>query len=281
MVTIWRTAILLLLMVALGSPAYAELEKTIFKSEALPAAPLSIAQSVSDGRLFVLLEGGQVLIFSANGERLEQLNVDADATSLEVTPDGQRLYIGKAKSKELQLVDLDFIYQLPVNNSPIRGPANAPVTITLFSDFQCPYCARLEPTMKKVLETYPKQVRLVFKQFPLSSHKFAKPAAMASLAARNQGKFWPLHDKLIANYDQLSVERIRVLAESVGLDMKQFDKDLANPATEQEIAADYQLGLQSGVRGTPAVYINGKQLRDRSFEGFQNAIKAALDKTGK
>ncbi len=281
MSTIWRMAILLFALGVVGNQAFAQLEQTQAKREILQKAPLDIAQSVSDGRLFVLLEGGEVLIFSPEGERQDQLTVDADVTSLEVTPDGQRLYLGKSKSKELLLVDLDFIYQLPVNNSAVKGPAEAPVTITLFSDFQCPYCARLVPTMEKVLETYPKKVRLVFKQFPLSMHKFAQPAAIATIAARNQGKFWPLHDKLFANYDQLSDDRIRELAKSVGLDMARYDKDIANPAVQQEIAEDMQLGLKSGVRGTPAVYINGKPLRDRSFEGFKQEIEASLSKASK
>jgi protein-disulfide isomerase len=273
--------ILLLALGAMGSPAFAELEQTQVKSEVLRKPPLDIAQSVSDGRLFVLLEGGEVLIFSAEGERQDQLQVDADVTSLEVTPDGQRLYLGKSKSRELLLVDLDFIYDLPVGNSAVKGPVEAPVTIILFSDFQCPYCARLVPTLEKVLEAYPKKVRLVFKQFPLNMHKFAQPAAMATIAARNQGKFWPLHDKLFANYDKLSEDRIRELAESVGLDMARYDKDIANPSVQQEIADDMQLGLKSGVRGTPAAYINGKPLRDRSFEGFKQEIEASLKKARK
>jgi protein-disulfide isomerase len=268
-------------LVVTVSPAFAELEKTLVKSDVLNKAPLGIAQSVSDGRLFVLLEGGEVRIFSADGEQQEQFTVDADVTSLEVSPDGQRLYLGKSKSKELQLVDLAYVQQLPVNNSAVKGAVNAPVTITIFSDFQCPYCARLLPTLEKVLETYPQQVRLVFKQFPLSMHKFAQPAAIATIAARNQGKFWPLHDQLFANFDGLSDAKIRELAKGVGLDMARYDKDVANPAVQQEIAADIQLGLQSGVRGTPAVFINGKALRDRSFDGFKQGIEAGLKKATK
>ncbi len=276
-----RIVTLLLGLIVTASPVYAELQKNLVKSELLNKAPLAIAQSVSDGRLFVLLEGGEVLIYSANGEPQEQFTVDADVTTLEVSPDGQRLYLGKAKSRELQLVDLAYVQQLPVNNSAVRGAANAPVTITIFSDFQCPYCARLVPTLEKVLESYPKQVRLVFKQFPLSMHKFAQPAALASIAARNQGKFWELHDKLFANFDQLSEEKIRELAKGVGLDMARYDKDVANTALQNEIAEDIQLGLQSGVRGTPAVYINGRQLKDRSFDGFRQEIDANLKKATK
>lgn len=276
-----RIIVFLLGLALVASPVYAELEKNLVKRQSLDETPVDIAQSVSDGRLFVLLEGGDVQIFSPDGVKQERFKVGDGVTSLAVSPDGQRLYLGNAKSKELQFVDLSYVQKLPVNNSATKGATNAPVTIVIFDDFQCPYCARLVPTLDKVVATYPKQVQVVYKHFPLSMHKFAESAAIASLAARNQGKFWPLHDKLFANYKKLNDVMIRELAESVGLDMARFDKDIVNPALRQEIAADTQLGTQAGVRGTPAVYINGKQLKDRSFKGFKQMIDSELKRAGK
>ncbi len=276
-----RIVVLLLGLALTISPAYAELEKTLVKRQVLDKAPVDIAQSVSDGRLFVLLEGGAVQIFSADGQQQDRFEVGAEVTTLEVSPDGQRLYLGNTKSNELQFLDLSYVQKLPVNNAAVKGAEDAPVTITLFDDFQCPYCARLVPTLDQVVAAYPKQVRVVFKNFPLSMHKFAKAAAIAGLAARNQGKFWPLHDKLFANYNKLNDALIRELAESVGLDMVRFDKDIVDPALQREVAADMQLGTQAGVRGTPAVYINGKQLKDRSFNGFKQMIDSELKKAAK
>lgn len=276
-----RIVVLLLGLTLTISPAYAELEKTLAKRQVLDKSPVDIAQSVSDGRLFVLLEGGEVLILSAGGQQQERFEVGAEVTTLEVSPDGQRLYLGNSKSNELQFMDLSYVQQLPVNNAAVKGAEDAPVTITLFDDFQCPYCARLVPTLDQVVAAYPKQVRVVFKHFPLNMHKFAKAAAIAGLAARNQGKFWPLHDKLFANYNKLNDALIRELAESVGLDMVRFDKDMADPALQLEVAADMQLGTQAGVRGTPAVYINGKLLKDRSFNGFKQMIDSELKKAAK
>jgi protein-disulfide isomerase len=250
----------------------------LYKRQPLGAKPLDVAMSVSDGRLFVLLEGGSVQILSANGQVQERFQADKDITSLEVSPDGKRLYLGNGKTNELQFIDLSIVYRLPVNDSATKGPADAPVTITVFDDFQCPYCARLLPTLEKALAAYPQNVRLVFKHFPLSMHKFANQAAKASIAARNQGKFWPLHDLLFANYNKLNDEKISELAKSVGLDMERFEKDLANPALQQEISADMKLGTEVGVRGTPSVYINGAQLKDRSLKGFRAAIDAELKK---
>lgn len=277
-----RVIVILLMGVLLAvSPASAELEKSLVMRHVLDKAPVDVAQSVADGRLFVLLESGEVQIFSPEGQKQERFNVGAGVTSLEVSPDGQRLYLGNAKSKELQFVELTLVQQLPVNNSAFKGPENAPVTITVFDDFQCPYCARLVPTLEQVIQAYPQQVRLVFKHFPLSMHKFAQPAALASIAARNQGKFWELHDQLFANYSTLNDAKIRELAAGVGLDMARFDKDVANPALQQEVEADFQLGTQAGVRGTPAVFVNGKQIKDRSFNGFRQEINAELKKVGK
>ena len=276
-----RIVVFLLGLALVASPVSAELEKNLVKRQSLDETPVDIAQSVSDGRLFVLLEGGNVQIFSPDGVKQERFKVGDGVTSLAVSPDGQRLYLGNAKSKELQFVDLSYVQKLPVNNSATKGATNAPVTIVIFDDFQCPYCARLVPTLDKVVATYSKQVQVVYKHFPLSMHKFAESAAIASLAARNQGKFWPLHDKLFANYNKLNDVMIRELAESVGLDMARFDKDIVNPALRQEIAADTQLGTQAGVRGTPAVYINGKQLKDRSFKGFKQMIDSELKRPGK
>jgi protein-disulfide isomerase len=271
-----RIVALVLGLVLVAGQGYAELQKNLIKRQPLGQQPLDVAQSVSDGRLFVLLEGGFVQILSADGQKQERFKVGANITSLEVSSDGQQVYLGNAKSNELQIFEISSVQQLPINSSAVKGSASAPVTITLFDDFQCPYCARLVPTIDKVLGAYPKQVKVVFKQFPLGMHKFARQAAVASIAARNQGKFWPLHDELFANYNKLNDTLIRELAEKVGLDMKRFDQDVANPALQQEVNLDMQLGTEAGVRGTPAVYINGKQLKDRSFKGFQKAIAAEL-----
>ncbi|MEJ2198191.1 MAG: thioredoxin domain-containing protein [Desulfuromonadales bacterium] len=272
----YRVALLMLGFILTAVSVGAEMQVELNKRQPLGKTPLDIAQSVSDGRVFVLLEGGTVQILSADGQIQERFQADPDVTTLEVSPDGQRLYLGNAKRNELQLVEISNVYDLPVNNSAIKGPVDAPVTVMVFDDFQCPYCARLVPMIEKVMETYPTQVRVVFKHFPLNMHIFARQAALASIAARNQGKFWQLHDQLFANYNQLNEEKIRELAASVGLDMERFDTDIANPALQQEIAADMQLGADSGVRGTPAVYINGVQLKDRSLAGFRKAIDAEL-----
>jgi protein-disulfide isomerase len=276
-----RILILLLGLLLTAGSVCAELEKNLVKRHPLGKQPVDVAQSVSDGRIFVLLETGEVQVFSADGQPQDLIKVGAGFTSLEVSPDGQTFYLGNSTSNELQILAIAQVHNLPVGTSAVKGDANAPVSIVLFDDFQCPYCAKLLPTLDQVMAAYPKQVKVVFKHFPLSMHKFAKQAAVASIAARNQDKFWPLHDQLFANYNKLNDAKIRELAEAVDLDMARFDQDMANPDLLQEVNTDMQLGAKAGVRGTPAVYINGRQLKDRSLTGFKRMINAELEKVAK
>ena len=127
-----------------------------------------------------------------------------------------------------------------------------------------------------MFERYSKEMKLVFKNFPLRNHKFAWPAAIAALAANKQGKFWELHDQLYENYNRLSDQKIREIAQQVGLDMEKFDKDMKDPELKALVERDFQEGAGAGVRGIPTIFVNGRQLKNRSFEGFQAAIEKEL-----
>ena len=124
-------------------------------------------------------------------------------------------------------------------------------------------------------------MKLVFKNFPLRNHKFAWPAAMAALAANKQGKFWELHDQLYENYNRLSDQKIKEIAQQVGLDMEKFDKDIRAPELKAIVERDFQEGARVGVRGIPTIFVNGRQLKNRSFEGFQAAIEKELAREGR
>jgi len=119
-------------------------------------------------------------------------------------------------------------------------------------------------------------MKLVFKNFPLRNHKVAWPAAIAALAANKQGKFWELHDQLYENYNRLSDQKIREIAQQVGLDMKKFDQDMKDPELKAIVERDFQEGAKAGVRGIPTIFVNGRQLKNRSFQGFQAAIEKEL-----
>ncbi len=236
----------------------------------LPKTVLDVATTLDGTRLFVLMKGGEVQVLAPNGQLLDRLSLAAAAERLAVSPEGERLYV--AVGSELQVVNISAQHELPVLNSPAKGPANAPVTLTVFSDFQCPYCSRLVAFVDEVLAKNPATVRVVFKQFPLRMHNMAMPAALASLAAREQGKFWPLHDLLFANFNQLNEEKIRSLAQQAGLDMGRFDRDRTSQRLLEEVARDQQLGQQAEVKGTPTLFLNGKVLRERTLADVQKLI---------
>ena len=131
-----------------------------------------------------------------------------------------------------------------------------------------------------MLGQFPKDVKLVFKQFPLSNHKFARPAALATMAANEQGKFWELHDLIFANFSQLSDEKIKELAQEAGLDMARYEEDLKKNGGRYLglIQRDLQEGQRNGVRGTPTIFVNGQLLKQRSPQGFKAVIEKEIAK---
>ena len=143
---------------------------------------------------------------------------------------------------------------------PAVGPATAPVTIVEFSDFQCPFCSRLLPTMEQVKAKYGDKVRIVFRQFPLNFHQFAQKAAEASLCANEQGKFWQMHDAMFQNQQNLGVEQLKAKATELGLNADQFNSCLDQGKFATQVQADLEAGTKAGVNGTPAMFINGRFL---------------------
>jgi protein-disulfide isomerase len=153
---------------------------------------------------------------------------------------------------------LDEPVSIPINGDPSTGPADAKITLVEFSDFQCPYCAVAVGSLKNLLAKHPTDVRLVFKEFPLDIHSQAEFAAEAALAAHAQGKFWPMHDKLYANFRSLSPAKITEIAKEVGLDMDRFNADLKSGKYKAVVAKELDQGEQAGVLGTPTLFVDGK-----------------------
>ncbi len=168
--------------------------------------------------------------------------------------------------------DPNKVYDIPVGKSATRGPADAKVTIVEFSDFQCPFCARSVELIDQITAAYPKDVRVVFKNFPLSFHQQAMPAAKAAIAAGNQGKFWPMHDKIFENSSKLTDASYPLWAKELGLNVEQFNKDMASPEVLAQINEEMKEAAAAGVRGTPTFYINGKKPAGRSLEIYKSII---------
>lgn len=205
--------------------------------------------------------------------------------------DGQRQILAKLAELEKKIdqggaraatapaaaaVDPNKVYNLPAGGSPSKGPANAPVTIVEFADFQCPFCAKVPAVIDEVLKAYPNEVKFVYKQLPLPMHPNAMSAARAALAANKQGKYWPMYEKLFENQRALDMESLKKYAQEVGLDMAQFDKDAASPEIQKQIDEDVNLAKASLVNGTPTLFVNGKRVIDRSVVGLKKLVDDAL-----
>jgi protein-disulfide isomerase len=169
------------------------------------------------------------------------------------------------------------VARVPVEGSPMRGPADAWVTMVEFADFQCPYCGRAAPTVRQVAQTWPDDVRVVFKHLPLSFHAHALSAALAAQCAFEQGRFWEMYDALFADQSKLADADLAQTAQALGLDTGAWTACLSSDEARQKVQADVDLSDQIGVTGTPAFYVNGERIAGaQPFETFRTVIEAKL-----
>jgi len=164
----------------------------------------------------------------------------------------------------------------------MRGEASAPVTLEEFGDFQCPPCARLHPELKKIEAEYGSRLKVIFRNLPLSMHEHAVDAARAAEAAGRQGRFWQMHDKLYDNQNIWKNEPdVRTLftnyAATLGLNVEQFKRDWDSMEVANRIAADLMRANSLNVNGTPAVFVNGRQLETEAFIGSTAGLRAEVD----
>ncbi len=158
------------------------------------------------------------------------------------------------------------------------GPAHAPVTVVEFGDFECPNCKQAAPAVKLLLERFDERVRFVFRHFPLVEvHPHALLAAQAAESAGAQGKFWPMHDLLFENQTHLKPQHLHGYAERLGMDMARYTAEMDDEIYLQRVREHMDSGQQSGVRGTPAFFVNGR-VQDVSFgmRALFDAVEAVL-----
>lgn len=169
------------------------------------------------------------------------------------------------------------IVEVAIDGAPAKGSAEAPVTVVEFADYECPYCARVQASLNLILSTYQDQVRLVFKDFPLSSHPRAQKAAEAARCAGEQERYWDYHDVLFRNVKALEVEQLKQYAAELQLDTERFNTCLDSGQQTAAVRRDLAQGSQLGVSGTPAFFINGRFLSGaQPFTVFQETIDEAL-----
>jgi protein-disulfide isomerase len=175
--------------------------------------------------------------------------------------------------------DPKLTYKVEVGDAHAKGPDTAKVTIVEWSDFQCPFCSRVVPTMDELKKAYGDELRIAFKHNALPMHNRAKAAAIAAEAAGKQGKFWEMHDKLFANAKELTDENFVKWAEEIGLDKGQFEKDLKDPALAKKVDDNQAQGTKLGARGTPAFFVNGRYLSGaQPVDAFKKLIDEEMKK---
>lgn len=246
----------------------------------LEAVPLDVAASPKGSWVFVLMDGGVVKIFAADGTLKDTIEIGKHVDGIRAGSREDELLLISKKQRTVQRIALRFQYDIDISGSPFKGAADAPVVIAVFDDFQCPYCARLLPLFEQVLKAYPGKVKLVAKNFPLRSHKFAFKASEAALAAGKSGKYWEFHDKLFENQRKISDPEIKRIAGELGFEWKDFEKQMSDPAIKTRIRKDLQEGRRIGVRGTPTIFVNGRRLNNRSMDGFRSMIDRELKELG-
>lgn len=167
-------------------------------------------------------------------------------------------------------------------HAAFAGADNAVVTVTEFSDFECPYCSRAADTLKGLKDKYAgKPVQFVFRNFPLSFHPNARPAAEYAQCAQEQGKFWAMHDGIFARQRELSADVLKEVAGQAGLDAGKLEACLAGGAVKQQIEEDMRKAQEVGVGGTPSFFVNGQTFAGNpTVEGLSQAIDAELSKLG-
>jgi protein-disulfide isomerase len=238
-----------------------------------------VVAAIVVGVAFVI---GAWIVGTAMDRQSEQIGAVATAVgSLEnaIGAAGAGAGAGRPRAEGPSMPDPSKRYNVDIGSAPTRGGKDAKVTIVEFSDFQCPFCARVEPTLAQINQTYGDKVRVSFKHLPLRIHPDAPAAHAAAESANRQGKFWEMHDKIFANQRELKPEKFREYAKEMGLDLAKYDKDVPSADVKKKIDADSQEADKLGVSGTPAFFINGRYLSGaQPFDAFKKMIDEELAK---
>ena len=252
---------------------------TVQANWSLPAKPLDLVHSLDNKKVFILTADSKVLIFTADGRKLGEMPVEADTVAIDIAPRGEMLYLINGRTNSFTAMDIGFSQQIDITGAPVRGKADAPVTLVVFSDFECPWCAKLEPLLAQLLAANADTVRVVFKHLPLPMHPQAEPAALAAIAAQRQGKFWEMHDALFA-VQQWTPAAVTETATRIKLDMTRFQADLNSQETRMQLAKDKADAQAAEVAATPSVFVNGRPVRERSLPALQAMVNEALAAQG-
>jgi len=267
------------------------LEKRLFELEAKKRgiSVEALVQQEVDAKAAAADRAEAEMVYARNAQRVAGLPKDQVMADIERQQtarnraqrrDAYRQELIKASGVKLRLEPPRFAVSIPAG-APTLGPANAPVTIVEFADYQCPFCFRAQQTIEKLLAQYPNQLRLVHRDYPLDSiHPRAIAAAAASRCAGEQGKFWEYHKGLLAappNASSFPDEDLKQRAAKLGLDAARFATCLADPAKQAAVRADAEEGGKLGVASTPTFFINGRRVEGaKDIQEFVQIIEEEL-----
>jgi protein-disulfide isomerase len=256
---------------------------------AAKAAELSVPQYLereTQARLQPVTDADVQQFFEANKERAQGRTLDQLQQPIREFLVSQRQQQARAQlvdelsrkgSAVRVLLDPPRQEVVVAPTDPIKGPVGAPITIVEYSDYQCPFCARVNPTLDRVMQTYGDKVKIVFKDFPLPNHPEAPKASEAAHCAGEQGKYWELHDRLFANQQGLQVPQIKQYATALDLDMNAFNQCLDSGKHASRVAENMKEGEALGVQSTPTLYVNGRPVVGaQPFEFFKAIIDEEL-----
>ena len=261
--------------------SHAAVYHSVKKRLKLESTPIDIKMSTEGRWLYVLTKSGDLRVYSHQGAFIGKFEVGRSFDQIEPGPTDEEIYLKSTKQKMIQVINVTFRHSIETKDAPFKGRADAPVTIVEYTDFECPYCARLQRMFDELLQRYPGQIKIVYKNFPLRGHRFAYKAASIAMAAHLEDKFWPIHNRIFENYRSLNDARLDQFRKEFNFDTPEFETRMNSPEVAAMIQSDVKQGKNVGVKGTPTIFINGKRLKNKSFEGFVQAIDQALAVIGK
>lgn len=279
--TILCAALLLPLTVQAQEPkktTASDLNWSVQASWPIPAKPLDIAQSLDNKKVFILGADAKVYIFTPDGKQLGTLPVDPNVNAIDIAARGEMIYLVNNKTNTYTAIDVSFNQKIDVTGAPVRGKVDAPVTLVVFSDFECPWCGKLEPVLAELQAQNQDKLRIIFKHLPLPMHQQAEPAALAAIAAQQQGKFWEMHDALFQT-TAWTPNTIDETALRLGLNMEKFRADMASQETQMQLAKDKTDAQAADVTSTPSLFVNGRPVKDRSLPALQKMVTEAAGGT--
>jgi len=250
-----------------------------------PRGDASIKFLISnDGRYIIIGEPANIEDFKdspVKGLKMGSLGVRGQSLPVVISDDGKQIVFGELLDSTVDPLK-ETMGKISLEEVPVKGDANAQVTIVEYSDFQCPFCKRATDMLPGIMEEYDGKLRVFYKQLPLPNHNWAKGAAIASVCAGKQGneKFWEFHDLIFENQRTITIDNSKDefngFAKKIGLNADEFDKCLKSPEVAQRIQQEVAEAQSIGVNSTPTFVVNGMIVPGANPEGIKSAIEVSL-----